>query len=154
YDLTNWNYVSEVLLRGENPYATTTYLNWPPLWMQLLFVFQKIARTWHVPFDDVVRSFLIATESAVALVLYATIKGYAKSVNAARLLIFGVALNPIFIFQVCQHANLDMLMAFWIVLAVYMVLRFQEQHEARFWLCACFALGMGALTKTVPLALS
>jgi hypothetical protein len=122
--------------------------------MQLIFLFKKISLATHLPFNDVVRGFLILVESALALLLYATIIRFAESKNAARLLILGIAINPISIFQVCQHCNFDVLVGFWVLLAVYMLLRFQEQHESRFWLFACFALGMGALTKTVPLSLA
>jgi hypothetical protein len=102
----------------------------------------------------VVRAFLIAVESAMALLLYATIIRYVKSANATKLLIFGIALNPLSIFQVCQHCNFDVLTGFWILLAVYMLLRFQENDEPAFWLWACLALGMGTLAETVPLCLA
>lgn len=154
FDLVSWNNVGEILMGGQNPYNLTTYLNWPPLWMQLIFFFKKISLATHWPFNDVVRAFLIIVESALASLLYATIIRFVASKNAAKFLIVGIAINPISIFQVCQHCNFDVLVGFWVLLAVYMLLRFQEQHEARFWLFACFALGMGALTKTVPLSLA
>jgi hypothetical protein len=141
-------------MTGGNPYHLTPLLNWPPLWMLLIFLFKKLSLILHVPFNDIVRVFLIIVESALAFLLYAAAIRYTKSTNAIKLLIFGIALNPISIFQVCQHCNFDVLIGFWMLLAVYMLLRFQEQYESRFWLCACFALGMGVLTKTVPVCLS
>jgi len=92
--------------------------------MQLIYLFKELSLSLHLPFDDIVRAFLIVTESGMALLLYATIIRYVKSANALRLLIFGIALNPICIFQVCQHCNFDVLVSFWILLAVYMLLRF------------------------------
>ena len=154
FDLKAWDDVGDILMAGENPYHLTTFISWPPFWMQVIFIAKKISLTLHVPFIDVIRVVLITAESAMALVLYIAGIRYAKSANILKLLIFGIALNPISIFLVCQHCNFDVFLGFWILLAVYMVLRFQEQYESQFWLCACFALGMGVLTKTVPLCLA
>lgn len=121
--------------------------------MQLIFLFKKASIFLHVPFNDIVRAFLILTENAVALLLYLTASRYAKGINATKLLIFGIALNPIAVYQVCLHCNFDVLVGFWVLLAVYMLMRFEESQESAFWLGACFALGMGAATKTVPIAL-
>jgi hypothetical protein len=154
FDLNSWNRAGDILMAGGNPYNLTAVMNWPPFWMQCLFVFKIFSLTLHVPFDDVVRVFLIFAESLLALLLYITLVRYAKSASATKLLIYGIALNPISIFQVCQHCNFDVLVGFWILLAVYMLLRFQEHYEPGFWLCACFALGMGGLTKTIPLCLA
>ncbi|MEI9960948.1 MAG: hypothetical protein WDM76_07380 [Limisphaerales bacterium] len=153
-DLVSWNKVSDVLGAGENPYHATRVLNWPPLWMQLIFLFKKISLVTHLSFNTVVRGYLMATESMVALLLYFALFRFTETRSAAKLLFFGIAINPIAIFQICQHCNFDVLVGFWILLAVYMLLRFQERHEPQFWLFACFALGMGALTKTVPLSLA
>ncbi len=152
-DLVGWNKVSNALWAGENPYHATSFLNWPSFWMQLIFLFKKISLLTHLSFNTVVRGFLVLTESATALLLYSALNRFTATHSTLKLLIFGIALNPILIFQVCQHCNFDMLVGFWILLAVYMLLRFQERHEPGFWLFACFALGMGALTKTVPLCL-
>jgi len=154
-DLRDWDAIGNILMAGGNPYHVTAGgMCWPPLWMQLIFLFKKVSLVWHLPFYDVVRAFLILSESAMALLLYATVVRYAKSINAARLLIFGIALNPIPVFLVCQQCNFDVLVGFWVLLAVYMLLRFQEKPESGFWLCACFALGMGTLTKTIPICLA
>lgn len=153
-DVHAWNGVAEVLMAGGNPYNLTSALNWPPLWMQLVFCFKKISLATYWPFVDVVRGFLILVESALMLALYVTVIRFTGFKKPATLLMLGIVLNPISILQVCQHCNFDVMVGFWILLAVAMLLRFHEQHEPRFWLCACFALGMGALTKTVPLCLA
>ena len=153
-DLVSWNKVSNALSTGENPYQVTDCLSWPPFWMQLIYLFKTVSLVTHLSFNAVVRGFLITTESLLALLLYAAITRFAGPRGATKLLVFGIAANPIAIFQVCQHCNFDVLVGFWILLAVYMVLRFQERQELEFWLLACFALGMGALTKTVPLCLA
>jgi hypothetical protein len=154
FDLANWNQVGDVLQAGGNPYHLTGALNWPPVWMQLVFLFKKISLGLHCTLNDLVRTFLILTESVLAGLLYATMIRFGEVKHAAKILILGLAMNPIAVFQVCQHCNFDVLVGFWILLALFMLLRFQEQHEAGFWLWACFALGLGGVTKVVPLCLA
>jgi hypothetical protein len=154
WDLKSWDKVGDILMAGGNPYNLTDLLDWPPFWMQLIFCFKKISLATHLPFEDVVRVFLILVESALMLVLYVTAIRFAEYKKTTLLLLLGIVLNPISILQVCQHCNFDILVGFWTLIAVYMLLRFHEQHESRFWLFACFALGMGAATKTVPLSLA
>lgn len=154
FDLGCWNKVADVLQAGGNPYHDTRFLNYPPLWMQLLFLFKKLSLAWQVSFNTVVRGFLIAVESALSLLLYTTLARVVKAGGAAQWLLAGIALNPVAIYQVCQHGNFDVLVGFWGLLAVSLVLRFQEAWAARFWLLACLALGLGALTKIVPLCLA
>ena len=154
FDLASWNQVADVLQAGGNPYHQTNFLNWPPLWMQLLFLFKKISLGLHVPFSAVVRVFLIGAESALSLLLYVLLARLVQPAAAGRWLLAGIALNPVAIFQVCQHCNFDVLVGFWVLLAVGLLLRYHERYEARFWLLACLALGTGILTKTVPLCLA
>jgi len=154
FDLASWNRVADILQAGGNPYHETNFLNWPPLWMQLLFLFKKISLGLQVPLNTVVRVFLIGTESVLSLLLYTMLARLVPPATAGRWLLAGIALNPVAVFQVCQHCNFDVLVGFWILLAVVLLWRFHEEHAARFWLLACVALGMGALTKTVPLCLA
>jgi hypothetical protein len=122
--------------------------------MQIIYLCKKASSFLNIPFIDAVRAFLIAVESVTAALLSSALLRYAPSSSVNRLLILGIALNPVSIFQVCQHCNFDVLVGFWILLAVYMLLRYQEKFEPGFWLFACFALGMGVLTKTIPLCLT
>ena len=39
----NWLTVASVLHEGGNPYNVTTFLNWPPVWMQLIYLFKTVA---------------------------------------------------------------------------------------------------------------
>ena len=154
FDLASWNRVADVLQAGGNPYHETDFLNWPPLWLQLIFLFKKISLSLHVPFNAVVRAFLIGTESTLSLLLYRLLARLVPPSSAVRWVLAGIALNPVAVFQVCQHGNFDVLVGFWVLLAVGMLLRFHEHHDPLFWLLACFALGLGVLTKTVPLCLA
>lgn len=153
-DLSDWNDVANILMAGGNPYHVRHGMAWPPLWMQLLFLFKKLSLAFHWSFFAIIRVFLICVETAMALLLYKTLLRFSPLTNPAKLLLVGVALNPVSILQVCQHCNIDVIVGFWVLLAVYMLLRFQEQGGAMFWLFACFALGMGTVTKSVPICLA
>lgn len=154
YDVFSWNLVADTLMAGNNPYNATETLNWPPLWMQLLFLFKKISLASQVPFDLILRLFLIAVETVEAVLLYAVLVRFAPGVRPRRLLLAGLALNPISILQVCQHCNFDVLVGVWILLAVALLMRFHAEGDPAYWLGACLALGLGAATKTVPLLLA
>jgi hypothetical protein len=65
----------------------------------------------------------------------------------------GLALNPISILLVCQHANFDTIVALAIVLAIAALLRFGVSNHPVDWLFAALSLGMGILAKTIPLIL-
>ena len=72
----------------------------------------------------------------------------------ANILLVAIALNPAAIFQVTQHGNFDVLMALWIVLGIDSLVQFHREHRKNDWLLACLWLGLGVLTKTIPLILA
>lgn len=152
YDVRAWNMVANMMMAGENPYSTGL-MNWPPLWMQLLFLFKKISLAWPVSFNCELRIFLIAVETLMAMLLYVVLVRFVPAARARRVLLAGIALNPISVLQVCLQCHFDVLVGFWILLAVYLLLRFHEEADSVYWLAACLALGVGAATKTIPLCL-
>jgi hypothetical protein len=151
-DLHSWQIVAAELLAGRNPYQTTPFLNWPPLWMQMIAIIDKAAHVLQIPFTTLLRLVLITSDVAVVIVTHrlAVFLGLAK----ARLIVLaGLALNPISILLVCQHANFDTLVALTIVLCIAALLRFGVSENAVDWLFAALALGIGTLTKTIPMIL-
>lgn len=154
FDVYAWNVVADTLMAGKNPYHETELLNYPPFWMQLLFLFKKISLSCHVSFNSVLRGFLILVETGLGGLLYMTLARFSGFRRAGWLVITGIALNPICVFQVCQQCHFDVLVGLWMLLAIYLLLRFQEQPESQYWLGACFALGMGAQAKIIPLCLA
>lgn len=151
-DVRSWNTVADGLMVGHNPYGTGL-LNYAPCWIQLLFLFKKISLAWHIPFTLELRLFLIAVETLTAMLLYVVLTRFAPAAQPRGLLLAGIALNPISILQVCLHCHFDVLVGFWILLAIYLLLRFHAGAGPAYWLAACLALGAGAATKTVPLCL-
>jgi hypothetical protein len=107
----------------------------------------------RVPFTTLLRLFLIAVD--VAGVVAAHRLAVFMEVKKARLIVLiGLALNPICILLVCQHANFDTIVALAVLLAVSAVLRFIHSGNPVEWLCAALAAGIGILAKTVPIILA
>src|ERR1700722_1955534 len=141
-DVFGWMQVIGVLNNGKNPYAETTYLNWPPLWMQILFVISKLSIFLHVSPIRCLQFFLIVTEGVVILLTYGILKHFFNYQKLISIILIGLILNPISIFLTCQHCNFDILVAFWILLFSWMILDFHATHSSVSWLMACFFLGM------------
>jgi hypothetical protein len=154
FDTYSWESVAKVLDAGKNPYQTTNFLNWPPLWLQLIFVISKISTAFSIPFFRVLQTFLILVESAVIILLIKLIREIAPTASIRKLVIIGLALNPAAIFLICQHCNFDVIMALWLMLFMLGLLRYNRARNYADWLCACLFLGLGILTKTVPLVLA
>ncbi len=152
-DAFSWETQAELLKEGVNPYHANTLFNWPPFWMQSVFVISKVAGFLNVPFFRVLQVCLVLFESAVIVQVVRLIQMMAPAANVRWIVIMGIALNPIAILLICQHCNFDIIMALWLLLAATSLLRYNLSNDQVDWLCACLFLGLGILTKTVPLIL-
>ncbi|HEY1787714.1 MAG TPA: hypothetical protein VGJ73_06135 [Verrucomicrobiae bacterium] len=153
FDAYTWGHQADLLKSGVNPYMANEFFSWPPFWMQVVFVISKISDFLNVPFFRILQLSLILVESAVIVQVMRLIQRIAPAANARAIVMIGIALNPAAVFLVCQHCNFDVLMAFWVLLAAASLLRYNASDDLIDWLCACLFLGLGILTKTVPLAL-
>ena len=153
-DLYAWLQVIDLLNQSKNPYTDSGVLNWPPFWMQILFAVHKVSDYTSISTISLIQFILISTEALTLLLTYWMLKRFFVYKNVTRLLILGWALNPIAILLSCQHCNFDIFVGFWILLSIAMMLKFFEDHSPVNLLMACFFLGIGILTKTVPLILA
>lgn len=154
FDSNSWEAVANELAAGHNPYQTTSFLNWPPVWLQVIFVISKISTTCSIPFFRVLQAFLILVESAVMILLIKLIREVIPAANAFLLVMVGIALNPAAILLICQACNFDVIVALWLMLFMLNLLRYNRTGDHTDWLCACLFLGLGILTKTVPVVLA
>lgn len=152
FDMHAWLKVATDLLTGHNPYHTTRALNYPPLWMLFLYGMGKTSALLQLPLFRIVQIVLIAAETAVLVGLYLGLRNLLGAVNRRRLLLGGIALNPVCIFQVCQHGNFDVIVGLWILVALLLLVRFHTEGGELNWLCACLFMGLAVLTKQVALA--
>ena len=58
------------LASGENPYVDTDFVNRPPVWMQLIFGLDRIAKALGISTALAIRLFLIARELGVIVTTY------------------------------------------------------------------------------------
>ncbi len=151
-DLRGWERVAAELRAGRNPYQTTPFLNWPPLWMQTLAAIDKSAQVLQIPFKTLLRLMLIAFDVAVVVVAHRLAVSM-ELTKARTIVLAGLALNPISILLVCQHANFDTIVTLTVLLAITALIRFARSGDPVDWLCAALALGIGILAKTIPVIL-
>jgi len=135
-DLLGWRWVESVLSQGGDPYAETSRLNWPPLWMFWIGLAGRIARATPLEFDAVVRALPCVADAVIALLL------------ARRSIVIGIiyALHPVAVFTTGAQAQFDALPTLGLLLAVHAV--------GRGGGLAGLALGLGAGFKTWPVALA
>jgi hypothetical protein len=152
-DFFSWLRVADVLEQGGNPYERTTVLNWPPLWMSVLFLLSQLSRAVHVPLAWCIQVLLMVVEAGLVVLLFHLLRQMGQGARARRLLLWGIALNPICILQICQHCNFDVLVGFWVAAFVACLVTFARHRRGTDWLLACLFVGVGGLTKTVPLVL-
>jgi hypothetical protein len=151
-DLHSWQLVAAELRGGRNPYHTTPFLNWPPLWMQLIAAIDKASQFLHVPFRTLLRLVLIGFDVAIVIVAH-RIAAFMGLANARTIVLIGLALNPICILLIVQHANFDSIVALAILLAVWSIARFALSGDSVDWLYGALAIGTGILVKTIPVIL-
>lgn len=151
-DAVYWSRVARLLLEGHNPYTHSNLLNWPPLWMVVVYGLGRLAE--HVgDFFPGLWGLLLVAESGLIIATFGLLRAVAPRARGAVLLP-AIALNPFAIFQVCQHGNFDVLMSLCIVLALTAVAAFARRDDPLSWLSACAWLGLGVLTKAVPVLLA
>lgn len=151
-DLHSWQLVALELRAGRNPYHTTPFLNWPPLWMQIIAVIDNASQVLRIPFATLLRLFLIVADVSGIIAAH-RLAIFLEAKKARAIVLFGLALNPICILLVCQHANFDTIVALAVLLAVSAVLRFVRSEDPVDWLYASLAIGIGTLAKTIPIIL-
>lgn len=153
-DLHAWLHVIDVLNAGGNPYRDTGVLNWPPFWMQVLFVLGKLSAYTSISAIHLIQATLIAAEMATVAIGFKLTEKFFQSPVPVGVFAAGIALNPISIFLSCQHCNFDVFAGMWILLFAYALMSYHREKLAEQWLAACFFLGMGILTKTIPFILA
>lgn len=150
FDIHSWIKVAAMLEHGENPYQSGL-LNWPPCWMQILYGLSRISTKTGLPLIWCVRIFLVGMESLLVALVFLRLAWVRDAKYARRVCLAGFALNPIAILLVCLHGNFDVVMALWCAGAALCLFRFHRTQESEAWLWACALVGLGILTKTVPL---
>jgi hypothetical protein len=152
-DLGAWLEVGWRIGEGKNPYVATQYFVWAPVWVQVLYVLQRVGARLGVPLEYVITGFLVAVECALIFALAALLRRLG-CVRVRAVLLVGIAFNPVCAILVCQHGNFDVIVGLLAVLAVSGLVRFQQTADASDWLLACFWIGLAIAFKSVPVLLA
>lgn len=150
FDVTSWAELARLLRTGVNPYATTTLVNWPPVWLGCLALVDRTASALGLHFQTVLFAFLIAVEAACLGLVCALARRFTGNLHRPVLL-RGLALSVPAVFLTCQHGAFDAIVAFCVLLFVYFLTSSTLTRHG--WPLACLALSLGILTKTVPIVL-
>lgn len=143
-----------VLLGGGNPYASTSLLNYPPLWMQVLFVLGKISNRTHISLAHLVQVVLTGVDVVTVILAYLFMRSLGVGPRAFWVVLIGIALNPISILLACQHGNFDSVVGLLVLATAVALVVWNRGAASSMWLLACLTVGLGILAKTVPLILA
>jgi hypothetical protein len=152
-DADAWETVARLLDARVNPYAATSFLNWPPVWLLCIAAMSGLSHALGVPFFRVLQTTLILVELGTLALAWALLRRVRPEAAAARWVLFGLALNPVAVLLTCQHCNFDGLVALAVLGFALALGRFHRTGAATDWLEACLFLGLGVVTKTAPLVL-
>jgi hypothetical protein len=152
-DLCAWLTVIEILHHGGNPYQEARVLNYPPFWLQVLFLIGRVSEWLGISVTLLIQSLLVFVEGVIIIFTYLLmLRLNVKSKHIATTLLI-LAVNPISILLNCQHCNFDVFVGLWILLFTLSLISFYDNKSPVSWLLACFLLGIGIFTKTIPFVL-
>jgi hypothetical protein len=153
-DTTYWIDVGQHLVKGENPYHTTTWLSWPPLWMVVISALFRTSLLLHVSFEACLHAFLIFFDLVLVAALYVLLQRQAPGRKPGSTVLWGLALNPWSILLTCQEGNFDALAGLCVILFLLAYTEYLDRREPVDWFFACLCAGLGILVKTTPLVLA
>ncbi|MGA3067906.1 MAG: hypothetical protein ABSF29_13770 [Tepidisphaeraceae bacterium] len=152
-DLRNWQSIAGAMLMGINPYLGDHLLNWPPLWMEVLFAVGRISDRLDWPFMACLRVFLSIWDVALVLSTWRLLGLLKLRQNAYHPVLLGLCLNPFLILLTIQHANFDVIPTTCILWFLQSLIRYRRTQNPVDWLLAAAFLGLGGFAKTFPLVL-
>lgn len=153
YDVDCWIEVARVLREGGNPYVLTDHLHTAPFWPALIYVLDLISAWTGVSFVHCLQGLFILADAANLLLVQRMLSRSGSSQSSTKAVLLGLALSPISILLSAQHGNFDPLVATCLLLFIGALWSHRASGTRRSWLLACFFLGLGVFTKTVPLLL-
>jgi hypothetical protein len=146
-DVLAWELLGQLLLNGENFYATRLH-NWPPLWVYLPAGLWLLHTATDLPFAFLVKLPPIAADACITVLLYRTGLRLNWGGPTAAAIGLAYALNPVAVLISGYHGQFDSLMLAPAVLAWY---GWEFWSGRRRLLGSGLALGLGVWFKTVPL---
>jgi hypothetical protein len=152
-DCRNWQIIAGALLVGINPYKGNSLLNWPPMWMEVLFIFAHISDRLGWQFLSCLRSFLTLCDGVLIISTCVLAQRLSPTRKVFAPVLIGICLNPFLILLTIQQGNFDVIPTILILWFLISLIRFRRGGQSVDWLIAALWLGLGAFAKTFPLVL-
>lgn len=152
-DIYSWLLVADVMQRGVNPY-TTGRLNWPPMWMQVIFWLSSLSQVTGLRLVRWIQLLLIGVHATAVVTTYLLLRTHWRCQHAWRPVVAVLVVGPVAILLTAVHGNFDVFVGLLALLAVWALTRWLRKGRIEDWLWACLLIGLGALVKTVPIVLA
>lgn len=153
-DLLRFQVVLNELSNGRDPYLTTTYLNYSPLWMWIIQFVGELSELTSLPFLMIFQAAYVLCELLILSFLFFTLEApQARSPNF-RLLLLGYALNPALALLVCQHGHFDVFVGACILIGTVALTQFYQGRSQTQYILAAAVVGVGAMLKSVPILMA
>ena len=153
-DLKDWRIVAAAMLVGINPYVKYQILNWPPMWMEVLFVLSRVCDRLDWSLFTTVRLLLITGDMVLIASLWHLLQLLKSQQRAFFPILWGLCLNPFMILLTIQQGNFDVIPTIFILWFFASLIRFRSGQNPIDWLWAAAWLGLGGFAKTFPLVLA
>jgi hypothetical protein len=150
-DLRHYLEVQEILDRAGNPYVDTSYLNYGPLWVQVLWVLRRMSDFSGIPREIMIKLFNVLADTVSAALIYSIGCRVLEAKRVFWLVFFGFVVNPVLLTLTCLHGSFDSLVMALLLATVDLLFR-GTYHQAgqNYWFGSCLVLGYGIIAKTVP----
>jgi hypothetical protein len=153
-DLFDWQNIAAAILFGANPYVISHVLNWPPMWMEILYILGQLCDRYDWQLVNCVRILLIAGDIVMVLSVWKLLGLLGARDRAFAPALWGLCLNPFLILLTIQQGNFDVIPTVLILWFLGSLIKFRRNGEPIDWLIAAAWLGLGGFAKTFPLVLA
>src|SRR5687768_9803311 len=104
FDMKIWHELIPIIQEGRNPYLESRYMNYPPVWYLFLYLNAKINTLTGWPLLLTLRATFLIFEAVFIAAFYWLLSLQMK--NPFKLILFTIALNPLYALHVLQHGNI------------------------------------------------
>jgi len=152
FDAESWLVCGGAVAEGNNVYITgEARCNYPPLWYYLIapwiFLLGKTYATM-IP----IKIMLTAFNLLMSVVLY-HLAAYKLSERAALTIAGVYAFHPISVYIAAIHGQIDGIAIFFVMLTIYLLVRYSRENDQRLLDLAALSIGLGAALKIFPIFL-
>lgn len=154
-DMKDWRIIAGAMTVGLNPFDQHygPLLNWPPMWMEILYFLARISDRLDWQFFTSLRLFLIAADAILIASTWRLCRMLGEGRASFGAMLLGLCVNPFLVLMTIQQGNFDVVPTIGVVWFIYFLIRFERNDDPMDWLCSALCLGLAVFAKTFPLVL-